>query len=120
MSKRRVNVHVGSMKDMGRRFIRAWKQVERGEKVREEHLTFADLATLLNALSPKRLELLREVHRESARSVRALAQRLQRDYKRVHEDVETLTALELLQRDDGRVAAAYDVIHADFDLRSAA
>lgn len=120
MRKRPVNVHVGSMKDMGRRFIRAWKQVARGEKVREEQLTFADLATLLNALSPKRLELLREVHRESARSVRALAQRLQRDYKRVHEDVETLTELGLLQRDDGRVAAAYDVIHADFDLRSAA
>jgi predicted transcriptional regulator len=56
----------------------------------------------------------------AARSVRALAQRLQRDYKRVHEDVETLTELGLLQRDDGRVAATYDVIHADFDLRSAA
>jgi len=100
--------------------IRAWKRVEQGEKVKEAHSTFPDLATLLNALSPKRLELLREVHREPARSVRALAERLQRDYKRVHEDVGLLAELGLLQRDGGHVAAAYDVIHADFDLRSAA
>ena len=79
-----------------------------------------DLETLLNALSPKRLQLLRAVHREPARSIKALAERLKRDYKRVHEDVETLAELGLLLRDDGRVAAAYDVIRADFDLRSAA
>ena len=47
---------------------------------------------MLNALSPKRLELLRAVHDSPARSVKALAERLGRDYKRVHEDVETLTA----------------------------
>jgi len=120
MIKKRVNVHVGSIKGMGRRFIHAWRQVEQGKKVREEHLTFADLATLLNALSPKRLELLREVHREPARSIRALAERLKRDYKRVHEDVETLADIGLLRREGAHVTAAYDVIHADFDLRSAA
>ena len=119
MSKKRVNVHVGTLEDMGRRFIRAWKQVERGEKAREEHLTFPDLETLLNALSPKRLQLLRAMHREPARSVKALAERLKRDYKRVHQDVATLAELGLLRRDDGHVAAAYDLIHADFDLRSA-
>jgi predicted transcriptional regulator len=120
MSKKQVNVHVGTLEDMGQRFTRAWKQVERGEKVREEHLTFPDLATLLNALSPKRVQLLRAVHQEPARSVKALAERLKRDYKRVHGDVETLAELGLLQRNDGHVAAAYDVIHADLDLRSAA
>jgi predicted transcriptional regulator len=77
------------------------------------------LATLLNALSPKRLELPREFHREPARSIKALAERLKRDYKRVHEDVGT-PDLGLLQREGGHVTAAYDVIDADFDLRSAA
>ena len=120
MSKKSIHVHVGTMADMGRRFVSAWKRAERGEKVREEHRTFPDLPALLNALSPKRLELLREVHREPARSVKALAERLKRDYKRIHEDVETLAKLGLLQRDDGRVTAAYDVIHADFDLREVA
>jgi hypothetical protein len=42
---------------------------------------------MLNALSPKRLELLRAVRESPPRSVKSLAERLGRDYKRVHEDV---------------------------------
>jgi predicted transcriptional regulator len=57
----------------------------------------------LNALTPKRLELLQDVHRKPASSVKALAERLGRDYQRVREDVETLTASGLLQREGGRV-----------------
>jgi predicted transcriptional regulator len=115
MSKR-VKVHVGTLEDMGRRFVNAWHQLERGEKVRERHLTFPDLPAMLNALTPKRLELLRDVHREPAPSVKALAERLGRDYKRVHEDVETLTASGLLQRHDGHLSAPYDAITAEMRL----
>src|SRR6201998_3975275 len=115
MSKR-VKIHVGTLKDMRQRFVSAWHRLERGEKVRERHVTFPDLPAMLNALSPKRLELLRDVHREPAPSVRALADRLGRDYKRVHEDVETLAASGLLQRDDGRVSAPYDAITAEMRL----
>ena len=114
---RKVNVHVGTMEDMGRRFVSAWRRLENGEKVRERHLTFEDLPALLNALTPKRLELLREVRREAAPSVRTLADRLGRDYKRVHGDVDTLSALGLLVRDEKGISAPYDVIQADFDLR---
>jgi hypothetical protein len=42
---------------------------------------------MLNALSPKPLELLRAVRESPTRSVKSLAERLGRDYKRVHEDV---------------------------------
>ena len=63
----------------------AWRRLERGEKVRERHVTFPNLPSML---TPKRLELLQDVHREPAWSVKALAERLGRDYKRVHEDVE--------------------------------
>lgn len=115
MSKR-VKVHVGTLDDMGKRFVSAWNRLERGEKVRERHVTFPDLPAMLNALSPKRLELLRDVHREPAPSVKALADRLGRDYRRVHEDVETLSASGLLQRDDGRVSAPYDAITAEMRL----
>ncbi|OLB11534.1 MAG: hypothetical protein AUH10_09855 [Gammaproteobacteria bacterium 13_2_20CM_66_19] len=115
MSKR-VKVHVGTREDMGKRFVSAWHRLERGEKVRERHVTFPDLASMLNALSPKRLELLRDVHREPAPSVEALAERLGRDYKRVYEDVETLAASGLLQREDGRVSAPYDAITAEMRL----
>ena len=115
MSKR-VKVHVGTLRDMGQRFVSAWHRLERGEKVRERHVTFPDLRSMLNALTPKRLELLRNVHREPAPSVKALAARLGRDYKRVYEDVETLAASGLLEREDGRVSAPYDAITAEMRL----
>jgi predicted transcriptional regulator len=101
---------------MGKRFVSAWHRLENGEKVRETHLTFADLPAMLKALSPKRLELLRAVHRQPAPSIKTLAIRLRRDYKRVHEDVETLTASGLLQRKDGGVSAPYDAITAELRL----
>jgi predicted transcriptional regulator len=115
MSKR-VKVHVGTLEDMGQRFVNAWHRLEKGEKVRERHLTFPDLPALLNALTPKRLELLRDVHKNPAPSVKALAERLGRDYKRVHEDVETLTASGLLSRENGTLSAPYDAITAEMRL----
>ena len=113
---KRVDVNVGTMDDMGRRFVKAWRRLESGEKVRETHLTFPDLQTLLDALTPKRLELLRDVHRRPAPSVKALATRLKRDYKRVHEDVETLAASGLLLRQGGGVTVPYDAITTEMRL----
>ena len=113
---KRIKANVGTIEDMGRRFVSAWHRLEQGEKVREQHLTFPDLPSMLSALSPKRLELLRAVHAEPAKSVKALAERLGRDYKRVHEDVETLTASGLLLRDKGQVSAPYDAIAAEMRL----
>jgi predicted transcriptional regulator len=115
MSKR-IKVNVGTLDDMGRRFVSAWHRLERGEKVKERHLTFPDLPSMLSALSPKRLELLRSVHAQPIGSVKALADRLGRDYKRVHEDVETLTASGLLLRENGGVSAPYDAITAEMRL----
>ena|ERR1700681_5061721 len=74
MSKR-IKVNVGTLDSMGQRFVSTWHRLERGEKVRERHLTFPTLAAMLNALSPKRLELLQAVHEQPARSVKALAER---------------------------------------------
>ena len=116
MNTRRVKVHVGTPNDMGRRFVQAWHRLENGEKVHEQHVTFPDLSAMLSALTPKRLELLRDVHRAPAPSVKALAERLGRDYKRVYEDVENLTASGLLSRDGGRVSAPYDTISAEMRL----
>jgi predicted transcriptional regulator len=113
---KRIKANVGTIENMGRRFVSAWHRLEQGEKVREQHLTFPDLPSMLSALSPKRLELLRAVHAEPAKSVKALAARLGRDYKRVHEDVETLTASGLLLRDKGQVSAPYDAIAAEMRL----
>ncbi len=114
MSKGQVQIHVGeTMERVGARFVDAWRRMERGDDVNEKHVSFADWETMVRVLSPKRLELLRHVHQHPARNVRALAQSLGRDYRRVHEDVEALTDAGLLDRDKDGVRADYDA----FDVR---
>lgn len=53
--------------------------------------------------------------------MRALARDLERDVKRVHEDIGELKQCWLVaRREDGNFHVPYDVIHADFDLRAVA
>ena len=114
MSK--MNVHVGTARDAGKRFLSAWNRAQTGEKVDERHVTFLSLEAMLAALSPKRLEMLRHLHREGAESVRALAVALNRDYKRVYEDVATLENAGLVVREDGRLTAPWDALSAEVML----
>jgi predicted transcriptional regulator len=114
MSK--MTVHVGSARDAGKRFLSAWNRAQAGEKVDERHVTFLSLEEMLAALSPKRLEVLRHLHRESAESVKALAAALNRDYKRVYEDVALLENAGLVIREDGRLTAPWDALRAEVML----
>ena len=111
-----VNVHVGSLEEMGERFIDAWHRAERGEAVSEAHVTFHDLAALLAALTPKRLDLLRYVRHNRVRNIKALAAAVGRDYKNVHRDVKELTKLGLLARTPDEVVAPYAEVDARFVL----
>lgn len=109
MSNGQIQIHVGeTIEDVGARAIDAWYRLERGEEVNEKHVSFADWETLVRVLSPKRLALLRYLHLHPAKNVRALAQALGRDYRRVHEDVEALEAAGLVARDKEGVRADYD------------
>lgn len=110
------NLHVGSIEEMGRRFIGAWHQLERGEAVKETNLTFFSLEALMSTLSPKRLDLLRYVHQHSARTVAELAKNLGRDYKRVHDDVSALAHAGLITRDENGIRAPYDSVQAIVSL----
>ncbi len=115
MSK--VQVHVDSLEDMGKRFVSAWKRAEAGERVDEQHITFFNLEALLGTLSPKRLALLKAVRRSSHPSVASLARHLARDYKRVHKDVDALVTAGLLVRDDQGIHTEFDELHAILSLR---
>lgn len=116
-----VHVHIGeTLESAGRRFLEGWKRAERGELTPESaelHVGFENWETMVRTLSPKRLELLRHVHQHPAKSIRALAQSLGRDYRRVHEDVEALEAAGLLDRDEEGVRADYDAF--DVQMRVA-
>ena len=63
-----LQVHVGeTMDDVGARAIAAWHRMGRGEEVNEKHVSFETWETMVRVLSPKRLELLRHVHRDPAK-----------------------------------------------------
>jgi predicted transcriptional regulator len=114
-TKEKLEIHVGeSLEETGRRFVDAWHALEKGKRVRERHLSFESLEGLLSLLTPKRWELLKYVHRKPARSIRALATELKRDYRRVHDDVEALAGAGLLERDGRAVRADYDAIESSF------
>ncbi|CAA7619821.1 hypothetical protein [Magnetospirillum sp. UT-4] len=112
----KLRLHIGTPEDMGRRFVDAWKRAERGEAVDETNLTFRDLETLLAALTPKRLEMLRYVRHHQVPSIKALANDLHRDYKNVHKDVDVLERLGLLARSPDAVTAPYAEVSARFQL----
>jgi predicted transcriptional regulator len=116
-TNQKLEVHVGdSLEERGRRFISAWHRLEKGQRIRERHLSFESLEGLLSVLTPKRWELLRHVHRRPAASIRALSIELGRDYRRVHQDVSALSAAGLLQREGGAWRADYDAIESTFRL----
>ena len=111
-----VRLHVGSIEEMGKRFVGAWHRLERGKTVKDPHRTFFSLAAMMATLSPKRLELLKHVHRHPANSVSALAKTLGRDYKRVHDDVSALAHAGLIVRDENGIRTPYDSVQAIVSL----
>jgi predicted transcriptional regulator len=111
-----INLHVDSVEAMGKRFIRAWHALEQGTPVDETHLTFLDMQTLVSVLSPERLALLREVRRHPPEDVAALAQSLQRDDRRVNQDVAILVRAGLLERDASRIRTPYNSVHTEVSL----
>ncbi len=112
----KIRIHVGSIDEMGERFSSAWKRAADGKHVDETHVTFLDMETMVEALSPRRLELLKYVHRHGAESVRELAERFGRDYKNVHQDVTVLESAGLLIREGRKLMAPWDELQASVSL----
>ncbi len=96
-----------TMEQTAARFF-GWHRMERGDAVNEKHVSFENWETMVRVLSPKRLALLRHLHRHPARSIRALSLALNRNYRRVHEVVEALQSAGLLVRDKDGLRAGYD------------
>ena len=103
--------------EMGRRFTTAWKS---GRSSSAHVFSFESPAALFRVLSPKRWELIERLQALGPVSVRGLARALQRDVKRVHEDVSVLIEVGLIEKTPGgKVHVPYSVIEADFALRAA-
>ena len=103
MSKtNKVQIHVDGLAAMGTRFAGAWNRAVAGKKVDESHITFLNVQTMLETLSPRRLDLLKFVRQHGAESVKSLALALQRgadreivrrDRRRLQAQQRSITAL---------------------------
>jgi predicted transcriptional regulator len=94
-------------------------RVDRGEDPvpASERVFFEDARTFFRHITPRRFDLLEELHRCGATSINALAKLLKRNYKNVHEDVKALESIGLIERgEDGRYSVPWDEINTSFKL----
>jgi predicted transcriptional regulator len=120
MAKRQITLKVGSLEETLARFNQVWESVEHGEKIVDKPLevvSFENVKVLLQILSPKRLELLQQLHEMGKTSIRALAKKLMRDYRNVHEDIKTLYQAGLVLLDSsGKYYMPWDKIITEIPM----
>jgi predicted transcriptional regulator len=85
-----------------------------------EVLNFESSGHFFGQLTEKRTALVRTAQGKGALSVRVLARLVDRDVKRVHEDVVVLADLGLLERtESGGMVCPYSSMHIDMVLKAA-
>jgi predicted transcriptional regulator len=92
---------------------------EKGEEV-PHVVNFQDASRLQRILTPRRLELVRSLMGESAESIRDLADRLDRDVRQVHDDLQILTEYRIVHfREEGdakKPFVPYDTVKIEVEL----
>jgi predicted transcriptional regulator len=112
-----VNDDNAVLEDAGNRFKTAWKTGKAGPAV----FSFSSHAQLFSVISPKRWQLIERLQHLGPITIRGLARTLDRDIKRVHDDVMAMIEWGLVERNEqGLVHVPYSVIHAEFDLKAVA
>ena len=82
-----------------------------------ERVSFADLETFYRYCTPKRLQLLQELHKVGCTSINALAKHLHRHYKNVFRDVKTLESAGLVEKmESGKYCVPWDEFTATVRL----
>lgn len=114
----KIEIRSQSLEAMGRDFIQAWHDTEEGKVAApSERVYFEDLKTLVQILTAKRIEVLKVLHENGPLSIRALAKMLRRDYKNVHQDIQLLERIGLVEEtENGLVAAPFERIVAEIKL----
>lgn len=119
MSKRQLTVKVSNLKEAISEFKDIWKRHEQGEKFDTpvETLRFENTFTLMKILTPKRLELLQQLHTLGKMSIRSLAKKLEREYSNVHQDVMALRHVGLVLQDSvGKYYMPWDKIVTEIPM----
>lgn len=86
-----------------------------------EVLNFETPGAFFGRMTERRWALVRALQGQGEMSVRELARRVERDVKRVHEDVQELIELGVVERGEcGGVLCPFATVHIDMELRAAA
>lgn len=86
-----------------------------------EVLNFESPGAFFGRMTERRWAIVRALQGQGEIAVRELARRVERDVKRVHEDVQNLLDLGLVERGEGGgVMCPFATVHIDMALRAAA
>ncbi len=97
---------------------RAGKRAQ-ADRYQGETLNFETPGAFFGRLTERRWALVSALQGQGAMAVRELARRVGRDVKRVHEDVQVLAELGLVERDDtGGVRCPYADVHIDMHVHA--
>lgn len=100
--------------------LRAAAKAATADTYQGEVLNFETPAQFFGQLTEKRWDIVRAAQGKGELPVRELARMLDRDVKRVHEDVVVLAELGLLERtESGGVVCPYTSMHIDMYLKAA-
>lgn len=101
--------------------LRAAGRRARATRYQGEVLNFETPGAFFGQLTVRRWVLVNALQGQGELAVRELARRLGRDVKRVHEDVQALAELGLVERSAaGGVVCPFAAVHIDMQMRAAA
>lgn len=110
-------IEIASNADMHRREVAAASALAAGRvQTADYRLGFASAAEVFAELTSERLRTLETLHAHGTLSVYALAKQLERNYSNVHQDVQRLIALGLVERDESGVRVPFDALEIRVSL----
>ena len=119
MSERILNVKVGEpLESSLDRATQTMESLSRGDTPTPYFAVgFSDIGQLFAVFTPRRWDLIAALREEGPMTIAALARRLKRDYKNVHNDVEKLVEWQAVEKDEqNRVVAPFSEILVDIRL----
>lgn len=105
-----------AMQASAARFLAAWNQSE----YVGEYLTFTSPGMFFEVINSRRWDLVVKLQTLGKTSIRELARQVQRDVRRVHDDIKILIENGIVEQDSGGIYVPYAAIHADFTLAAEA
>lgn len=102
MKKRDFKVAIIDEEGFNKEVMNILENAEKGiiPEIPVERVYFGDMKTFLRHITPKRLQLLEELHKSGPMRINDIAKILKRNYKNVHEDVSELEIVGLIEKDE--------------------